>query len=166
MSFTQGIRKPRSGLVYLLLGCSYAGCGFFPPKNSELDINEDNVSIAFVALDEDAENQGFTFPDTTIGSEVTQTITLQNYGNLKAQDFSVIADPNSTEFTFLGGTYPGTGGTCTDSLKADETCTVVIAFSSATAGTYSAAFTLSYFNGLNTMSESLTLSVNATETTP
>jgi len=144
----------------LILSSLLPGCGFFVPKNSTLDFSEDNVQIAFVSLDEDAETLGFVFPETPVSSTSTQTITLQNYGALEATSLTVTEDPTVGKFNFDGGTYPGTGGTCTDTLAPDATCTVVIAFEAdTTAGeTYTADFTLSYFNGLETTTETLTLS--------
>ena len=63
----------------------------------------------------------------------------------------------ATEFDFVGGEYPGTGGTCADILEPEDTCTLVISFSPATAGTYTSEFELSYFNGFDTYTEAFTV---------
>ena len=62
-----------------------------------------------------------------LGKEVDKTITIRNDGGLEARHFSPTLS-GSGEIQFKGGTYPGIGGTCRDSLKYQETCTMVLSF--------------------------------------
>mgnify|MGYP002621327537 FL=1 len=63
---------------------------------------------------------GLVLLDTT----VEHTITVQNTGTGEAYNLS--AGTLSSPFGFVGGAYPGAGGTCKESLAAGESCTVVV----------------------------------------
>src|SRR6266404_2250921 len=51
-------------------------------------------------------------------------------------------------FTFKGGTYPGTGGTCSASLAAAGTCTVVVTYSPVTIAIHTNTVVISYNDGV------------------
>lgn len=72
--------------------------------------------------------------------------------------------PLVAPFSFAGGTYPGTGGTCTDTLLPNATCTVVVAYKPTTAGSVSKTLALSFNDGntLTSVSTSLTGQTPAT----
>src|SRR5437868_5741285 len=50
-------------------------------------------------------------------------------------------------FTFKGGTYPGTGGTCIATLAAAGTCTVVVTYSPTTTGAHTDTIDITYNDG-------------------
>ncbi len=60
-------------------------------------------------------------------------------------------------FSFKGGTFPGTGGTCGATIAAG-TCTIVVTYSPVTAGTYSGSFTFSYNDGATTQNSTRNVS--------
>lgn len=53
----------------------------------------------------------------------------------------------SVNFSFKGGDYPGTGGTCGESLDARGSCIVVVEFSPKYKGTFSDYMRVNYFDG-------------------
>jgi hypothetical protein len=147
-----------------LVSAFFTGCAFFVSPDPDFNITEDNLRIAFLALDEDAETQSVAFDPTTEGVRATQIVTLKNYGDVPATSITLTRATESTEFGFTGteSTYPGENGTCGTTLAVDEECTIEIYFEAATAGTYSQTFTLSYHNGLTTYDEDMPLSAEAT----
>ena len=54
-------------------------------------------------------------------------------------------------FSFRGGSYPGSGGTCGGNLSAGASCTIVVSFSPATSGTYNDTVNLDYTDGSSTL---------------
>jgi hypothetical protein len=60
-----------------------------------------------------------------IGSEVNVKLAIQNQGELSA----IVTETQNfgDKLTFLGGKYPGIGGTCTSIISANQICDVVIA---------------------------------------
>ena len=87
----------------------------------------------------------------TVGVPVSQTMTLVNVG---AQAATSMSDGGTLSgmFSFTGGTYPGTGGTCGASLAVGATCTVTITFNPTGNGPASSAVTIGYANGVSTQS--------------
>ncbi len=72
------------------------------------------------------------------------TITNSGTGTATQIQFATPASP----FAFAGGSPPGTGGTCTSSLAAGESCTIVLTYTApAVLGDSQKAFQLTYFDG-------------------
>jgi len=69
----------------------------------------------------------YDFGDRAVLSASERSISIANSGGATATDFRG-SFYLSVHFSFKGGTFPGEGGTCTDSLKAGASCTVVVAF--------------------------------------
>jgi Kelch motif/Galactose oxidase, central domain len=67
----------------------------------------------------------------------------------------VTASGLSADFAFAGGSYPGTGGTCTTEITA--ACTLVLAFTPSTAAAQGTPLTLSYLDGSRPRSVTFTL---------
>ncbi len=90
-----------------------------------------------------------SIPSTPISAYLTSssdfTLTVTNQGNWIATDFT--ATTVSTPFTYKGGTYPGTGGTCGTSLNIGESCTLILTFTPAATGTVSKTLRLYYNDG-------------------
>lgn len=95
---------------------------------------------------------------------ITKTLTLQNSGGSTATQISMSG--LTSPFSFKGGSYPGTGGTCGVNLAAGATCTLVVDFSSATAGTFNENLNVDYNNGAATTSTSHAFTATATPYDP
>src|SRR5690606_26936453 len=59
-----------------------------------------------------------------LGTPVSQTLTIENTGGAAASN--IIAQPLPGPFSFVGGAYPGDGGTCTQALSPGESCTIIV----------------------------------------
>ena len=88
----------------------------------------------------------FNFGILPLNAPAQRTLTLTNSGSTNINSLSATSF-GSAQFSFKGGSYPGTGGTCTTSLTAGSSCTVVIAAQSAAAATYNDSMTINYTDG-------------------
>ena len=90
----------------------------------------------------------YSFGKLAVGASADASLSLTNNGSVTA---TTIADGVglSVPFTFKGGTYPGTGGTCGTSLNVGSSCLVVVTFAPTATGSPSASAKLTYFDGAN-----------------
>lgn len=98
------------------------------------------------------------FGTILVGLTVEKTLTLSNASSGSANSLSASL---TSPFAFKGGTYPGTGGTCSTSLAKNTSCTIVLTFSSLTAASNSLTFKVNYNNGVSIQTISITLSATA-----
>ncbi len=97
-----------------------------------------------------------SFSDTSVEFSSSQFLEITNSGETKAMDFTATIDGSS--FSYTGGSFPGTGGTCEDNLEGyDTTCLLSIDFSPATGGAKSSSLNISFDNGTSTTSYSVNL---------
>lgn len=82
-------------------------------------------------------------------ADVTMIINKANVPNATTVTGLAFSD---TAFSFKGGAYPGTGGTCTGTITG--TCTVVVTYAPGAAGTDNSFVTLQYNNGGGTVTAS------------
>jgi hypothetical protein len=86
----------------------------------------------------------YDFGDIIQTQTSTQTITVNHSGPVAATNLST--NTLSPPYSFKGGTFPGTGGSCTDTLSTGN-CTMVIDFSPTSTGIKKQDLNLSYNNG-------------------
>jgi hypothetical protein len=98
----------------------------------------------------------YTFDNTLVGATTSHTFTIENEGDLTAR-FMQDADLLTAPYSYKGGVYPGTGGTCTATLEPTDTCTVVLDFTPTVAGASSGAWGLGYIDSSSPGAVSLLL---------
>ena len=81
------------------------------------------------------------------GSSTDKTFTVTNSGGVNAT--AVVPAALAAPFLFKGGSYPGTGGTCTTTLNASQTCTVVVSFAPVATGAQTATISFTFDDGAN-----------------
>lgn len=101
----------------------------------------------------------FDFGTVATGTPEKKHIVLQNIGGGTLS--SLVMTFGSTSFAYFGGSFPGTGGSCTTSLTAGASCTVVIAYTSASAAAVSSSLTFTYSNGTQTLMHTVALEASA-----
>ncbi len=89
------------------------------------------------------------------GSSTDKSFTLTNTGSFTAT--AMVGSGLSAPYTFKGGSYPGTGGSCSTTLASGGTCTVIVTFSPASSGTYNGQFDIGYNNGVTGQTSSRTV---------
>ena len=94
----------------------------------------------------------YDFTTKATGSSTDKTLTISNTGSFTASSLS--GGGLAAPFTFKGGSFPGTGGNCTATLNASNSCTVVVTYAPTATGVQTDTFDLSYNNGVNTQSTS------------
>jgi uncharacterized delta-60 repeat protein len=102
-----------------------------------------------------SDNPGLDYGSVATTSSVTHTFTLTNSGGSLAD--LVAASALSAPFSFLGGTFPGTGATCSTSLNPGASCSIKVEFSPTAIASYSGELSLSYQNGNSVQSTSRSL---------
>lgn len=78
-----------------------------------------------------------------IGQSLSKSFEVKNVGALPAESITS-GFYLSLNFSFEGGAYPGTTGTCTATLAAGESCKIVIAFAPQYASSFSETVRISY----------------------
>lgn len=90
----------------------------------------------------------FSYGTVGVGSSLDHTFTLTNTGGSTAT--SMGGGGLAAPFTFVGGSYPGTGGTCGATLAPAGNCTIIVRFSPAGNGSVSDTIDIAYNDGTAT----------------
>lgn len=132
-------------------------------KNQTLRINYNNGTIvreattsltgeslaqAIISI---SENNPYNMGTTNVNGSIDKTFTLSNSGDVYGT--SIAGSFESAGFSFKGGSYPGSGGTCGTSIASGAACSIVITFKPTEAKAYSINFTLTYNDGLRAQTE-------------
>jgi hypothetical protein len=92
-----------------------------------------------------SESNPYDYGNVQNGMNSPHTFTVTNVGGGNANSiFGLTAAP---PFSFFGGSYPGTGGTCAVTLAAAASCTIVFNFSPTANGLFTDTIRLSYNDG-------------------
>jgi hypothetical protein len=103
----------------------------------------DGALLAITDWPDGGDSGGNPFQYGTWGIPVDHAFTVMNVGNKTATSMAGIAP--AAPFSWKGGTYPGAGGTCSLTLAAGASCTIVVTFSGAS--TASSSVGISYADG-------------------
>ncbi len=87
----------------------------------------------------------FAFGDHGVGSTTTHIFYFTNMGAATAT--GVGGGALSPPFSYLGGTFPGAGGSCVGTLAAGDDCTVVVAFTPTGTSSSTATMAVAYDDG-------------------
>jgi len=104
-------------------------------------------SVASLIL---SDGPSFSFGTQYKNSSTDKTFTLTNTGGSTATAIAVGLPALAAPFTIAGGSFPGTGGTCGNTLTAGSSCTIVVRYTPTTAGLASSTLSIGYNDGLNT----------------
>lgn len=98
----------------------------------------------------------YSFGQVIQTSTIEKTITVTNSGSDTAtsMSFSALTAP----FRYKGGSFPGTGGSCTTTLSVSQSCTLVLEFAPTSVGVSNQTLTLNYNNAYASVSASATIS--------
>ncbi|MCA9325933.1 choice-of-anchor D domain-containing protein, partial [Candidatus Saccharibacteria bacterium] len=87
----------------------------------------------------------YDFGTVVVSSNNEHSFTVDNTGGVTATAISGVA--LSAPYSFKGGSFPGTGGTCGATLAAAASCSVVVAYDPVTTGATSDTFQINYNDG-------------------
>jgi hypothetical protein len=102
----------------------------------------------------------YSFGNVYVTYTASFTFTVTNSAATAATSMSAAA--LSAPFSFVGGSYPGTNGTCGVTLAGSSNCSVVVQFAPTVAGTFNSSLQLNYYNGSSNQSTSVALTGNGT----
>lgn len=91
------------------------------------------------------------------GVPIVQTFTLTNNEAVPVAALSLTPPAAGSEFAFDGGSYPGSGGTCADTLGPGQTCTVVFRYTPATTGSVTGPIAINFTAARGPVSYGFTL---------
>ena len=110
-----------------------------------------------------SESDPYDYGSVAVGSTVLHTFTITNTGSGAATSISEIG--LAAPFSFSGGVYPGTGGTCTAVLSGGGTnCDIVVEFSPTSVGLNTDSIEIAYNDGVST--QTTVRSIEGTGATP
>jgi len=104
----------------------------------------------------------FDYGTVSTGAASDHTFTVSNTGAATATAMAAGTPALVAPFSYTGGAYPGTGGTCTTTLAAAATCTIVVRFAPTVVATFSDTVRVSYNN--NSVVTEATVGVTGTST--
>lgn len=116
------------------------------------------ITVAVLSISDGAT---YSYGSQVLTTATDKTFTLTNAGQASAT--AVLETGLAAPFAYKGGSFPGTGGTCTTTI-ATGTCTVVITYSPTTAATHNDTINFSYNDGL--VAQAATRDVTGTGLTP
>ena len=88
----------------------------------------------------------YDFGDRAVSSESYKSINITNTGKNTASQLRG-SFYLSVHFSFRGGNFPGTGGTCGEILEPGDLCSLVVTFAPQYAGTFEQPVTILFFDG-------------------
>jgi hypothetical protein len=91
-----------------------------------------------------------------LSSTPTNTFTISNRSSSSSIS-SISVSSLTAPYTFLGGTYPGTGGDCSTTLATSATCSIVIEFAPVAAVTNNDTVIITYIANGSSKTSSITL---------
>ncbi|HLL54714.1 MAG TPA: choice-of-anchor D domain-containing protein, partial [Myxococcaceae bacterium] len=98
----------------------------------------------------------FHYGTRAVGSSTDHTFTVTNSGGVTATGVGATLMLRAP-FSFKGGGYPGQGGTCTSTLPANASCTVVVTFAPTSSGSFTSTVGILYFDGAATRTATRTV---------
>jgi hypothetical protein len=110
-------------------------------QNASRDLSGEGA-LAVLAI---SDGPTFDYGSKSLGTTTSKTFTVSNTGGFSASSLS--GGGLTAPFTFQGGTYPGTGGSCLTTLAAAASCTIVVDFSPTVSGAQSDSIEISYNDG-------------------
>jgi hypothetical protein len=121
-------------------------------RTTTATLTGESLAQAIISI---SETNPYTFGTTNLSGSIDKAFTLSNSGSVSGTSLSGTFD--MSQFSFKGGSFPGTGGNCTSTLTSGSNCTIVLTFRPTQVVTYTGTFTLSYNDGLRAQTEFKTL---------
>jgi hypothetical protein len=121
-------------------------------RTTTASLTGESLAQAIISI---SETNPYNFGTTNLSGGIDKSFTLSNSGSVSGT--SIAGSFDISQFTFKGGSFPGTGGNCTTTLISGGSCNIVLTFKPTQALVYTGTFTLTYNDGLRTQTEYKTL---------
>ena len=114
-----------------------------------------------------ASNSPTEFDAVEVGSSATGSVTIDNQGTGTAKELAVSASTAPTApYSFVGGSYPGTNGTCNTELASGSSCTIELQYAPTSSGEHLNSLTLEYYSGTTLETATISLTGTSAATAP
>jgi hypothetical protein len=134
--------------------------GAVPGVSASRPITGTGTTAASLAISD----PGYAFPLAMAGSNLTKSFTVTNSGGAPATSLNGYG--LNPPYSFNGGSYPGTGGTCAATLAGGASCDIVVSFAPTADGASSDTIELDYNDGVSPQSVTRLISGTADVTPP
>ncbi len=94
-----------------------------------------------------SDGPAYDFGNRLINSATNKIFTLTNTGNSPATSVGPGLPVLNAPFSYVGGAFPGSGGTCTSSLVGNSSCSFVIVFQPTSVQSYSDVIRIQFNDG-------------------
>ncbi|MCB0356458.1 MAG: choice-of-anchor D domain-containing protein, partial [Bdellovibrionales bacterium] len=111
-------------------------------QQASLNLTGTGSALAFLTI---SDGPTFDYGTVAIGATAEHTFTVQNTGGVDAT--AMAGAGLISPFTFKGGSYPGTGGTCGTTILASAACTIVVNYNPATSGLHTDTIEINFNDG-------------------
>lgn len=125
-------------------------------QSSQISLSGAGVGTSTAQLSINPSNHAF--PPTNLMSTVHHTFSVSNLGSGSASAISVLQLAAPFSLKGSAGVFPGQGGTCSSTLAAGSSCTIILSFGPTVAGSFSKGLTLRYNNGASLQNLNFSLS--------
>jgi len=115
------------------------------PLCANIGRKTDDFASTPVALLVISDGPNYDYGNIQAGNTSTHTFTVTNTGGATA--ISIMGSGLAAPFSFRGGVYPGTGGTCAITLAAAASCTIEIEYAPLSVGAHFDTINLDYNDG-------------------
>lgn len=112
------------------------------PQNISATLSATVQSAAVLVF---SPSSALDFGVTQVGSALERTITVTHSSGAVAA--TALSGSAPAHFIFKGGTFPGSGGTCSGSLGIGQSCTLVVQYAPSARGTHTGNLTFNYNDG-------------------
>ena len=88
----------------------------------------------------------YNYGSRTLNTSTDKIFTISNTGAVSAT--AMIGSGLTAPYAFKGGSYPGTGGSCSANLVASGACTIVVTYTPTTVAVHGGTITINYNDGV------------------
>ena len=131
-----------NGLLKLIAAILIASALFSCAKGDDPTKIKQSLEVAALSVQDITQ---YDFGPVLLEGTLNKTFTLVNTGRIAATNitgqFAVSA------FNFKGGSFPGTGGSCSSTIAAGTACTIVVSFLPTYCSSFRDNLALTYFDG-------------------
>lgn len=145
-------------IILLGISASFTGCLEAPggensdsasttkgTKSATITISSTSLEADFRSGISENTDGDYLLSTQSVDTATKIVLTLFNTGDVPAE--KIKAHSLSDSLSYAGGSYPGTGGTCSTKITPQSSCTIVVNFTFLKMGVNTSTLQLGYFNG-------------------
>lgn len=140
-------------ILFLIILCTLCGCSKGTESILSTPVQKDPGALTVM-------NQNGFMGATVAGTSIDYTLSIKASGGLDLSNLNVSLT-TSDPISFKGGSYPGSGGTCSTALKSGDTCTIILIYEPTTTNSHTAIVNFNYADVLKSYSKTFQVSADS-----